>query len=104
MALVSCPKTPWKGVRRWNVVARCQLTWRLLIGVSAERKARVAEAVAMGSARRVAQRTPHRFTAAKASTSPLGRSGTGTPGRYHCGMAVADRIEVRAQAGTRART
>ena len=100
MALVSCPKTPWKGVRRWNVVACCQLTWPLTMGMSAERKARVAEAVAMGSARRVAQRTPHRFTAVKASTSPLARSGIGTPGRYHSWMAVAERIAVRPHVGT----
>src|SRR5690348_10413222 len=100
MALVRPPKGPPIGLSRWNVVACCQFTWPVMTGISPESKARMADVVAMGIARRVTQRTPHRLTAVNSSTNAVARICTGTAGRYQAWIAVAERIAVRPHVGT----
>jgi hypothetical protein len=68
-------------------------------GITADRKARPADAQAIGTASRVTHLTPHRLTTVKATTIPEARSDTGTNGRYQWCSAAAERSAVRPQVG-----
>jgi len=81
-------------------VAWRQSTCPLSMGITPDRKASAAETVAMGIARRVTQRTPHRLTARKNRIRAVARARTGTPGRYHSWSAVAESRAVTPQVGT----
>src|SRR5262245_41072152 len=100
MKPVTSPNQPANGVVRWKVVACFQSTSPATTGASPEMKARTADAVAIGIASRPAHFTPHRLTAAKASTSVQEITGTDTLGRNHSWMAAAEKIAVKTQVGT----
>src|SRR6266849_1636142 len=89
IALVTAPHVPGNGCERWKVVARCQLSPPS--GATAEMTASPADAVAIGTAMRVTQRTPpKRLTAVKPSTISAARNFTGIHGRYHWWSADAE--------------
>jgi hypothetical protein len=93
------PKTPAKGVWRSKEAARCQSTVPASAGTTADRKARAAEAQAIGTARRVTHLTPHKLTAVKMTTIAEASSDTGMNGRYQWCSAAADSSAVRPQVG-----
>ena len=72
----------------------------LKTGMTADKKANTAEAVAMGMAIRITHFTPHRFTPAKMATMHPAMSGTGNHGAYHWLMAEAESNAVNPQVGT----
>jgi hypothetical protein len=69
------------------------------MGISAERKASVADAVAMGMARRATHLIPERLTKVKKHTMAMGKASTGKSGKYQCWRADAERRAVRPQVG-----
>jgi hypothetical protein len=71
-----------------------------MMGMSDERKAKPAEAAAIGIARRVTQRIPHRFTNVKNETIEIATVSTLRPGKYHCWIAADERSAVSPQVGT----
>src|SRR3954463_12683828 len=91
MSEVRPPNQPSNGVVRWKSTARCQSTDPARTGARVDTKASAAEALATGTATRVTQAMPHRFRPANATTRPQASAGTGTPGRHHWLMAVAER-------------
>ena len=82
------------------MVACRQSTWPVTIGPSPDRKAKVADTEAIVTATQMTQTMPSRLTTAKQATIAAASGATGTPGRYHCWMADAERMAVRPQVGT----
>src|SRR3977135_1868484 len=97
---VRSPNQPGNGDVSVKVVACLQSTAPLQSGMSDDMKARVAEAPAIGMARRRTQRIPHRFTAVKTETIANATASTGRLGKYHCWMAADESSAVRPQVGT----
>src|SRR4051794_17027527 len=100
MALVILPKRPENGASKVNVVAICQSTVPARIGSTPESKARPAETVAIGTAKRTTQRIPRRLTSAKPITIAIAIGVIGTCGKYQLWIADADIRAVRPQVGT----
>src|SRR4051794_26170154 len=99
MSAVKRPNQPSNGVVRGKSIAWRQSTVPARTGARVETKANTAEALATGTATRVTQAIPQKFRAANGRTSPHARAGTGTPGRHHWLIAVAERIAVTPQVG-----
>src|ERR1700730_2645329 len=97
---VTSPNQPGKGDVSVKVVVCVQSTSPVKIGMSDERKAREAEATAVGIARRVIHLIPHRFTNVKNKTSVIATASTGRPGKYHCWMAAEESSAVSPHVGT----
>jgi hypothetical protein len=69
------------------------------MGMRDERKAREAEAAAIGIAMPVIHLIPHRFTNVKNKTIAIAITSTGRLGKYHCWIAADERSAVSPQAG-----
>jgi hypothetical protein len=69
------------------------------MGTKADKKARLAEAAAMGMARRAIHLTPHRLTKVKNNTMEMATASTGSQGKYQCCRAAAESSAVRPQVG-----
>src|SRR5258708_6766519 len=100
MTEVRPPNHPSNGVVSVKSVACRQSTAPATIGMSVDRKASVAETVAIGIARRATHLMPQRLTTVKAMTIAEATASTGRLGRYHCWIAEAERSAVRPQVGT----
>src|ERR1700719_1508182 len=94
MTDVTSPNQPGNGDVSVKVVACLQSTAPAKIGMRAERNASVAEAAAIGMARRVVQPIPHRLMNVNSETIAAATASTGTPGKYHCWMAAAESSAV----------
>ena len=94
------PKTPLKGTVRSYDVACCQSTVPNTTGTAAERKASVAEPIAISFTTLAVRATPDRFRAVKASTITIARPVTGSWGRYQWCSADALSRAVRPHVGT----
>jgi hypothetical protein len=83
-----------------KVVACRQSTAPVSTGMSDDRNASEADASAIGIAKRVTHRMPHRLMKVNNETSAIATASTGMPGRYHCWIAAAESSAVSPQVGT----
>ena len=70
------------------------------MGITADRRARPAEATAIGIARRMTHFTPHKLMTVKKNTMHDASTGTGNQGKYHWLIADAESRAVSPQVGT----